>query len=337
MTQKQPTSIDVAQLANVAQSTVSRAFDPNSRISSKTRARVMAAAAELGYQPNVIARSLITQRTDIVGIIMANLTTSYFYPSVLEQFTHRLREMGKQVLLLNAPPDRSVDEMLPRVLGYQVDALIVASTTPDNETIDVSNRRGRPVILFNRFVTNTNASIVCCDNVQGGRLVADFLLSAGHKRIAYIAGPENTTTNLMREKGFTDRLSEWGYTNIIRQQAAYTYEAGQEAARRLLNRDNPPQAIFCAADIIALGAMDTARHEWGIRIPDDLSIVGFDDIPLAGWPAYNLTTIRQPVNEMVEATLKLLERDREEARDSQVKLLPVELIVRGSAKTEVVR
>jgi DNA-binding LacI/PurR family transcriptional regulator len=332
MTQKQPTSNDVARLAGVAQSTVSRAFDPNSRISTETRARVMSAAAELGYQPNVIARSLITQRTDIVGIVMANLTASHFYPGVLEKFTHRLQEMGKQVLLLKAPPDRSVDEMLPQVLGYQVDALIIASMTPGNETIDVSSRGGRPVILFNRYVLDTSAHVVCCDNCQGGRLAADLLIDAGHSRIAFIAGDENTTTNLMREKGFVDQLRQRGHSDIIREQAVYSYEAGREAARRLLSSDNPPQAIFCAADIIALGVMDAARHELGLHIPNDLAVVGFDDIPLAAWPAYDLTTIRQPVDEMITATLELLTRDDEETQSSDVRILPVELIVRGSAK-----
>ena len=332
MAQKQPTSNDVARLAGVAQSTVSRAFDPNSRISTETRARVMTAAAELGYQPNVIARSLITQRTDIVGIVMANLTASHFYPGVLERFTHRLQEMGKQVLLLNAPPGRSVDEMLPRVLGYQVDALIIASLTPGNETIDVSNRVGRPVILFNRYVTDTSASVVCCDNIQGGRLAADFLVDAGHKQIAFIAGPENTTTNLMREKGFTEQLRARGFSDIIRDQSAYSYEAGREAARRLLSSDNPPEAVFCAADIIALGVMDVARYELGLQIPDDLSVVGFDDIPTAGWPAYDLTTIRQPVDEMITATLELLARDEDEMPNNEIEVLPVELIVRGSAR-----
>jgi DNA-binding LacI/PurR family transcriptional regulator len=332
MTHKQPTSNDVARLAGVAQSTVSRAFDPSSRISTETRARVMTAAAELGYQPNVIARSLITQRTDIVGIVMANLTASHFYPGVLEKFTHRLQEMGKQVLLLKAPPNRSVDEMLPQVLGYQVDALIIASMTPGNETIDVSSRGGRPVILFNRYVLDTSAHVVCCDNCQGGRLAADFLIDAGHNRIAFIAGDQNTTTNLMREKGFADQLRQRGHGEFIREQAVYSYEAGREAARRLLTGDNPPEAIFCAADIIALGVMDAARHELGLRIPEELSVVGFDDIPLAAWPAYNLTTIRQPVDEMITATLELLNRDDEETPSSDVRILPVELIVRGSTR-----
>jgi DNA-binding LacI/PurR family transcriptional regulator len=296
----------------------------------------MAAASELGYRPNVIARSLITQRTDMVGIVMANLTTSHFYPVVLEQFTHRLQEMGKQVLLLNAPPGRSVDEILPQVLGYRVDALIIASLTPKDEMIDVSSRGGRPVILFNRFETDRDASVVCCDNVEGGRLAADCLINAGHTRIAYVAGPENTSTNLMREKGFTSRARERGHSDIAREQAAYSYEAGREAALRLLTGHNPPDAIFCAADIIALGVMDAARCELVLRIPEDLSVIGFDDIPCAAWPSYDLTTVRQPIADMISATLELLDRSDEEPQGSEVRVLPVELIVRGSTRPSLI-
>jgi DNA-binding LacI/PurR family transcriptional regulator len=333
VTQKQPTSIDVARLAGVAQSTVSRAFDPNSRISSETRTRVKDAAETLGYQPNVIARSLSTQRTNIIGILMANLTGSQFYAGVLEKFTHRLQEKGKQILLLNAPPGHSVDEILPRVLGYQVDALIIASTTPDNETIDVSHRGGRPVILFNRFLPHTNASIVCCDNVHGGQLVADFLMNGGYRRLAYIAGPLNTTTNRMREQGFTEQLQRHGYNDLVREQACYSYEAGCEAARSLLSDTDRPDAIFCAADIIAMGVMDIARYEFGLQIPNDLAVVGFDDIPVAGWSPYNLTTVRQPVDAMIAVTLELLERHEQGTVDREVKLLPVEMVVRGSTRS----
>jgi DNA-binding LacI/PurR family transcriptional regulator len=293
----------------------------------------MAAAAELGYQPNAIARSLITQRTNIVGIVMANLTASHFYPNVLEQFTHQLQAMGKQVLLLNTPPGRRVDEMLPQVLGYQVDALIIASLTPGNEIIDVSNRGGRPVILFNRYVTETNASVVCCDNVTGGRLAADLLLDTGHHRIAYIAGPEDTTTNQMREKGFSEQLHKRGVEQIMREQAAYTYDAGRAAIQRLFERPVSPDAVFCAADIIALGVMDAARYELGIQVPEALSVIGFDDIAAASWPAYSLTTVRQPVAEMVATTLTLIDQTLDGDQKPKINLLPVELVIRGSVKT----
>lgn len=331
MTENKPTSNDVARVAGVSQSTVSRSFDPNSPVSTETRAKVFAAAAELGYQPNVIARSLITQRTNIIGIVMANLTASHFYPVVLEHFTHQLQAMGKQILLLNTPPGRSVDEMLPQVLSYQVDALVIASLTPGNEIIDVSYRGGRPVILFNRYVQDTNASVVCCDNCEGGRIAADYLLDHGYQQIGYIAGSENTSTNIMREKGFTEQLCKRGYIDIIREQAEYSYNAGRKAIHKIWARDQYPDAVFCASDIIALGVMDAARYELGLKIPKDLAVVGFDDISLAQWPTYHLTTIRQPVKKMVTATLNLIERGDEITKKPEIKLFPVELIKRGSA------
>lgn len=330
MSHKPVTSIDVARLAGVSQPTVSRAFDPKASVAPETRARVLTAAQKLGYQPNVIARSLSIQRTDIVGIVMANLTSSQFYPTVLEKFTRRLQAMGKQVLLFNAPPARPVDEILPRILGYQVDALVIASTTPGREIIDECTSMGTPIVLLNRTVPDTSANAVCSDNEGGGRIVADALLNAGHQRLAFMAGIGSTATNELREKGFTDQLRIRGYTGLQMEQGVYSYDSGYAAALRLLDRDDPPDGIFCAADIIALGAMDAARYELGIRIPDELSIIGYDDIPVARWPAYSLTTIRQPVDLMVETAVALI--TDETTPTGQIHRLPGELIVRHSAR-----
>jgi DNA-binding LacI/PurR family transcriptional regulator len=329
MLQKPVTSIDVARLAGVSQPTVSRAFDPEASVAPTTRAKVLVAARELGYQPNVIARSLSTRRTDIVGLVMANLTHSLFYPNVLDAFIDQLQAHGKQSLLFNVPPDRPVDDILSRILGYQVDALVIASTMPSNEIIDECNQRRTPVILLNRYAPETSANSVCCDNVAGGRMAADLLLDAGHERLAFLAGIAGTATNRLRENGFASRLQERGYTAMTREQGAYTYTSGYEATRRLLAQNRPPDAIFCAADIMALGAMDAAR-EAGLTIPDDLSIVGFDDIPVAGWPAYNLTTIRQPIAQMVDMAVSLI--TALDAPTGQTYLLPGELILRGSAR-----
>ena len=137
----------------------------------------------------------------------------------------------------------------------------------------------------------------------------------------------------MREQGFTNRLRERGFTNVSLEQGDYyTYDSGRKAALRLLDTDDPPDAIFCAADILALGLLDTAKHELGIKVPEDLSIIGFDDIPVARMPAYDLTTIRQPVDEMVEAVAKLLSRPEGKSPTGETILLPGELMVRGSAK-----
>jgi DNA-binding LacI/PurR family transcriptional regulator len=326
------TSIDVARLANVSQSAVSRTFSENGKVSDTTRAKVLAAARVLGYTPNVIARSLITQRTNIIGLVMADITNP-FYPNVLEKFTLRLREMGQQVFLITVPPDQDTDDLLPPLLQYQVDAVIMTSATLSSEMARTLAQQGRPVILFNRYVPDAGMSAVCCDNVEGGRLVANLLLDGGHKRVAYIAGKHDTSTNIDREKGFTDRLRERGVTEWLHEQGEYTYESGYEAACRLLRSAIPPTAIFCANDIMALGALDAARSACGRRVPEDVSVIGFDDIPVAGWPAYNLTTIRQPVNRMITATLDLLkERLDNPQAEPVLKLLPGVLVARGSAR-----
>ncbi|MCE7983554.1 MAG: LacI family DNA-binding transcriptional regulator [Caldilinea sp. CFX5] len=326
-----PTSIDVAKAAGVSQSTVSRVFS-GGNVSEDAKARVLAAAAALGYQPSAIARSLSTQRTGIVGIVMADIT-SPFYPYVLEKFTQKLQEIGLRILLFNAPPHRDVDDTLPLVLQYQVDAIIITSATLSSAMADECAGLGIPVLLFNRYVPNTQASAVCCDNVAGGRLVADLLVTSGHQRLAYIAGLENTSTNRDRERGFRERLSEQGVTTWQREQGAYTYDSGYDAAKRLLNGPDRPDALFCGNDIMALGALDAAR-DLGVTVPDALSVIGFDDIPAAAWSAYGLTTVRQPVNRMVEAVVELLTRQlADPTLGPETRFMPGQLVRRRTVRT----
>lgn len=331
---KRVTSVDVARLAGVSQSTVSRTFGVDSSIAPETRDKVRAAADQLGYAPNAIARSLITNRTNIIGIVMASITNP-FYPYVLEQFIAQLQQMGRQALLFTPAPDQDVDDVLPLALQYRVDGLIVTSATLSSEMVDECARHGTPVVLFNRYILGANASAVCCDNVEGGRLVANLLLNSRHKRPAYMAGNPDTSTNIDRERGFTDRLRERGLTDVQVQPSVYSYQGGYEAALRLLRGSNPPDAIFCANDIMAMGAMDAARSELGIAVPDELTIIGFDDIPAAAWSAYSLTTIRQPVIPMIDKALDLLfERIEEPDTPPVLELIPGELIRRASARLE---
>ncbi len=331
MLRKKTSSNDVARIARVSQSTVSRVFSDSDAVRQKTRDKVLAAARKLGYAPNALARSLITRRTDIVGIVMADMTNP-FYPTVLEKLTQRLQSTGRRALLFNVTPDRDVDDTLPLLLQYQVDAIIITSATISSEMTNECARRGTPVILFNRYVPGAEMSAVSCDNVAGGRLVADLFLNAGHTRLAYIAGRKNTSTNLDREKGFGERLRERGCPDWLYEPGEYTYESGFAAAQRLLARNDPPDAIFCANDIMAMGALDAAR-ELAIKIPDALSIIGFDDIPAAGWPAYRLTTIQQPVDQMIEATLEMLDARIKDPDLAPVhRWIPGALIKRCSAK-----
>jgi DNA-binding LacI/PurR family transcriptional regulator len=329
---KRVSSIDVAKRAGVSQSTVSRVFSPDIKVSADKRERVLKAAAELGYHPSAIARSLSMQRTNIVGMVMANLT-SPFYPYVLSLFLQRFQSLGRQVLLFTTAPNQDIDEILPHVIQHRVDALIVTSATLSSEMAEQCAQYGTPVILFNRYVLGARVSAVCCDNVEGGRQAANLLLDTGHRRLAYIAGVVNASTNADREKGFTDRLQERGVTEWLREQADFTYDAGYEAAVRLLRRPDRPDAIFCGSDNMALATLDAARSEFGLSIPDDLSVVGFDDIPMARWPAYALTTIRQEVRQMIDSTLSFLDAHLADPdTPDRMETVPGKLVVRKSVR-----
>jgi len=298
--------IDVARLAGVSQAAVSRTFTPGANVSEETRAKVMAAAEQLGYRPNVIARSLIRKSTNIIGLVVMRFTNP-FYSRMIRDFTRALQEQGYWTLILNIAQNQELEKTLPMALQYQVDGLIITSSTLSSGLAVECVRSGTPVVMFNRYASDTHTHVVSCDNFEGGRIVADALLDSGHKRLAYIAGEEAASTNRDRETGFVNRLQERGHNLSFRESAEdYNYDQGYEAAQRLLQRDDPPDAIFCANDLIAMGTLDLARYKLGIKIPEELSIIGFDDIPSAAWPSFELTTVKQPVKPLVDNTIQIL-------------------------------
>lgn len=324
---------DVARLAGVSQAAVSRTFTVGSVISDETRKKVLAAAEQLGYRPNAIARSLIKHSTHIIGIVLVRFSNP-FYWQVFREFTRKLQRLGYWTLLLNTGHEQDVEETLPMALQYQVDGIVITSANLSSKMARECVRAKTPVLLFNRYAFGTEAIAVCCDNVSGGRMVADALLAAGHQKFAYIAGEEGSSTNRDRQQGFTQRLEEQGHT-LYRHESggAYTYEAGYQAAGRLLQGNNVPDAIFCASDLIALGALDFARLELDIKVPEDLSIVGFDDIPMAGWPNYALTTVKQPIERMVDTAVEVLMQAIEmPGNETVIKWIPGKMVERNTAR-----
>jgi DNA-binding LacI/PurR family transcriptional regulator len=332
VTVKRVTSLDVARVAGVSQSAVSRTFSPGGSVSALTRKKILAAAVKLGYTPNAIARSLITDRTDMIGMVMGDVTNP-FYPEVLQAFSVSFQEVGQRMMLFTVPPGGSIDDALPQALQYRVDGIIVTSATLSSKMIEECARLGTPVVLFNRSIRNADLSSVSCDNVEGGRFIANLLLDGGHRRCAFIAGVENTSTNVDRERGFVDRMTERGMAPLLREVGNYTYTGGYQAAMRLLSRDDRPDAIFCANDITALGAIDAARQEIGLRVPEDVSIIGFDDIPAAAWPSHDLTTVRQRINFMVDKAIDiLLARIEDPELPAVTHLIPGDFVARGTVR-----
>jgi len=294
---------------------------------------VAVAAERLGYKPNAMARTLITRRSGIVGIVMGDLTNP-FYPEVLEVLSKRLQQNNLQTLLFNVPPGQEVDDELPLLLQYQVDAVVITSATISSAMAKSCAARGIPVLLFNRYVPGSGVHAVSCDNYEGGRMVARYLVERGHRRLVYVAGKKDTSTTMDRERGFNEQLAELGLAPWGREEATdYTHQQGREAALRLLRGKRRPDAIFFANDIMAIGGLDAMRGELGLRVPEDVSVVGFDDIQMAGWPSHSLTTVRQPIGAMVEKTAQLLDLSAAgKLPKPRSHLIPGQLIERSSCQ-----
>lgn len=326
------TSSQVARRAGVSQSAVSRTFTPGASISPKTRAKVMAAAKELGYRPNAIARSLITNRSRIIAVVMAYLE-NLFYPDVLEELGRLLAKEDYRLLLFTGFMDRDSDPVFDQLMQYRVDGIVLASTSLSSELSEECAAAGIPVVLFNRTTERDAVSSVTTRNREGGRRVAEFLVAGGHKRFGYISGLESSSTNRDRFGGYQEALAAAGHTDIIVEVGNYDRAEAETAARRMLSRPDRPDALFVANDHMAVAVMDVARHELGLSIPQDLSIVGYDDVGPARWTSYGITSMSQPLKRMVEATVDILMDQISSGEiEAEHRILNGELVVRASAR-----
>ncbi len=326
------TSAEVARCAGVSQSAVSRVFTPGASASKKTIENVRKAAKELGYRPNVLARAMVSGKSRMVGLVVAYLNNQ-FYPEALENLSNALQERGYHVLVFMASQTAgNVDSVVEEILDYQVEGIITASVAMSSDLSDKCRAAGVPMVLFNRAQDDERMSAVTSDNIAGGSKVAEFLLAGGHKKIGYIAGWEGASTQYDREAGLVAALRDAGVELHAREVGNFVTEEAQEATRLMFATD-PPDAVFVANDHMAMVVMDTLRFELGLNVPGDVSVVGYDDVTVASWPAYDLTTVRQPANRMVAETVDILMTKIEDptAMPRRVKI-DGPLIIRGSAR-----
>ena len=331
MANEKVTSVDVARRAGVSQSAVSRVFTPGASASKGTTEKVRRAAAELGYRPNVLARSLITGRSRIIGLVVAYLE-NYFYPEAVERLSVALQEKGYHVLVFMAAPTvGSVEGVLQEILDYQVDGLVLASVSMSSVLAGECQALGIPVVLFNRDQDDDRLSSVTTDNHAGGRAIADHLVELGRERIGYVAGFEGASTQRDRERGFREGLAATGRELYARGVGNFDHTEAQEATRRMFDRPDPPDAVFVCNDHMAFAVMDVLRFELGLKVPGDVAVAGFDDVPPAAWPAFSLTTFRQRINRMVfETVTTLLERIEGGGTEPRRIKIDGALVLRGS-------
>ena len=325
------TATQVAARAGVSQSAVSRVYTDGASVSPRMEAKVRKAAAELGYRPNVLARAMASGRSRIIGLVVAYLENQ-FYPDALEKLSNALQAEGYHVLVFMASQTAgNIDGVVEELLDYQVDGIIAASVAMSSDLSRRCEEAGVPLVLFNRGVDDLAIPTVSSDNFAGGRAVARFLIDAGHRKIGYIAGWEGASTQRDREAGFRAGLDAAGVPLFARGVGDFRMDRARAVALDMCRKD-PPDALFVANDHMAFAVLDALRSELGMRVPDDISVIGYDDVPAARWPAYDLTTVRQPANQMVAATVEILMDRMDDPMGHARQVAIPGLMVRGSAR-----
>jgi DNA-binding LacI/PurR family transcriptional regulator len=323
---------EVASRAGVSRSAVSRTFTVGASVSPATRAKVEKAAAELGYAPNALASSLTTGRTKLLGLIVNNFHNPLML-EVFDLFTQGLQARGLRPLLVNLSGATDPAESVRMLRQYSVDGVIIASSTLPSRFAEAFRAAGLPVVhAFGRYSVSPDIYVAGIDNIACGRMAAETLLARGYRRVAFLGGPEAATSTQDRAAGFLGRLAaETGVEVGASYAAAYTFEAGREEMRRLLGR-GPAEAYFCGDDLLAVGALSAAQ-EAGLSTPGDIGLIGLNDMEMAGWQNIRLTTIRQPVSQIIDAAIELVVGAiARPDRHPEARLFPCRLIERGTLR-----
>ncbi|NYH14968.1 LacI family DNA-binding transcriptional regulator [Paraburkholderia bryophila] len=331
------TAADVARRAGVSRSAVSRAFSPTASIAPETRQRVMEAAGALGYQVNQIAREMIMQRSSMVGVVTAGFENP-FRAKLLSQIIAALGRQQLTPLVMNAEDPVQIKHSLEMLLSYRIAGIIMTSASPPLGLARQYLEREIPVAMINRASDLPGADVVVSDNAAGAALAARMLIDAGAKRLAFV-GPTKTSYNgKSRRTGFVRAVQRIAKDEprlvdpvLVHATEADTYECGVAAAQAVLTQNPRPDGVFCSSDLLALGFLDAARQHFSIRVPEDLRVVGFDDIPAAGYENYRLTTIHQDTSGLANAVVEMLiDRMESFSGASRTYVVPVTSVVRKS-------
>ncbi len=327
---------DVAQRAGVSRSAVSRTFTDGASVSDAMRRRVEKAANELGYAPNALASSLTTGRTRLIGLVSNNFHNPIFL-EVFDLFTRGLQERGLRPLLVNLTDETDPDQSLQMLRQYSVDGVVVASSTLPPEFSQAFRKAGMPIVhSFGRHSSAPEVHVVGVDNVECGRIAARELLDRGYQHVAFLGGPEQATSTQDRYKGFLTELQQHApKVQVSHSYAeAYSFDAGRAEMKRLLSAASQPrvEAYFCGDDVLSIGAL-SAISDQHLSVPGDIGILGLNDMEMARWENINLTTIRQPIRQIVHSSIELIEAMLDDPRRyPEARLFPSKVIERGTLR-----
>ncbi len=324
------TSRDVARVAGVSQATVSRVLLDSDKVTEATRNRVLAAMTSTGYAPNAMARAMKTQRTGTVGVVVARITNPY-YPEVIEALSSELASAGQRMVLWSSEGAGDVSA-LQAIRQGMVDGVIFTTVTEESAPLQEALSRRSPVVTLNRSVEGLDCDQVTSDNWHGSGGIARYFVERGHGRIGFIGGPPAPSTSREREEGFRAGLAASGVSleGPLALHGDFSHADGRRHMRELLSLKEPPSAVFCVNDLTAMGAIDGARS-LGARVPDDVWVAGYDDIPMAAWDSFDLTTVSQPVSAMSALAVQLLmRRISDPSLPKHHHRYPSQIVVRGS-------
>ncbi len=327
---------DLAQELGLSYATVSRALNKHPRISQKTKERVLHAAQDMGYRPNYFAKSLVKRKSNLIGLLVYDFRNT-FYPELIRIIQDRAEELGYWVI--QGSTDDQLDKansLITSMMNTGVDGIIIASVREDDPTVKNLFEAGFPVVLVNRRIHEDVGDYVVLDNEVGAFLAVKHLLKEGRRRIGMIKGPSFTSTGEERYRGYLKAIQDSGlsFENGLVEEGFFREDVGHQLAKRLMSTSNPPDAILCGDDEIAMGAM-RALDDMGLRVPDDVALIGFDDSRISSHPRIQLTTISQDVKKMGSLATEIVIR-RIEGRSSDYEriILKPNLIIRKSCGFE---
>ncbi|MBP1876393.1 DNA-binding LacI/PurR family transcriptional regulator [Ensifer adhaerens] len=322
------TAEEVAKRAGVSRSAVSRTFTPGASVSQAVRRKVLKAARELGYRVNRLAQGLNNDRSNLIGVVGTNLSAP-FISKQLDLLSIGLLRRGLQCLLLNAADARKdIAPLIELLFEFRAQAIVVLSGEPPSSIVDECIANGVRLILVNQRLDRTDTNMVLSDDSHGADLAALRLIAAKCQKVAVVSSASQTPAQVRRATAFTQRMQTAGVEVVAWSDGPTGYESGYQAGCEIL-RDKKIDGAFCVTDLLALGFLDAARIEMHRRVPEDVSVIGFDDIPQAGWKSYELTTIVQSLSTLTDNVLTALETDEPATR---LQVVPVSMIERKTVR-----
>ncbi|WP_419899506.1 LacI family DNA-binding transcriptional regulator [Roseomonas sp. USHLN139] len=328
---RRTTIVTLSRQIGVAPSTISRALKGDTRISAETRARIARLAQELGYTPHASARTMSSGRSGLIGVVLGP-PTNPFYTELLHEAVRQAAGRGMRLLVIHAGAGAIEDLTADALLQYQVDGCLMTSVELPSHVGAVCAANGVPVVMVNR-VARLNCSAVTCDNRFGSRQLAELLVAQGRRRFALVRTSTSSSTGQERDQGFCEALQAMGLAPPRRLDGRSTHQGGYAAGQAIaaLPPEQRPDAVFAVSDVMAMGVIDALRMA-GLAAPRDMAVVGFDGLPAAAWPHYDLTTVEQPLPAMIGRALDLLRaRMADRGLPDETVSLRGRLVVRGSS------